>query len=200
MIGFECDEAILQKLRERLRSMIHFRCLRRYSSRQILSCMSNVLGVGVTTSPHKIQLYSVVPALPPRHQQPNRFQFLIRLPEPLNTLLALVVLHVICKAVDVGVVELFARHKVGRAFDNDSNFFRQLVLSIFAGHSVSIPAHTEFLIWKLRHQLLHRRLFLRGKLVPARCPLQLTITGKRCEAQFCASNCGLYLPVLVRKR
>jgi hypothetical protein len=64
---------------------------------------------------------SIVPALPPRRQQPNRFQFLIRLPEERNALLALIVLHVVGKAVDVGVPELLARHKVARTFENDSN-------------------------------------------------------------------------------
>jgi len=50
------------------------------------------------------------PALPRRRQQPNRFQFFIRLLEERNALLALVVLHVVRKAVDVGVPELLARH------------------------------------------------------------------------------------------
>jgi len=39
-------------------------------------------------------------------------------------LLAFVVLHVVRKAVDVGVQELFARHQIWGAFDDDSNFFR----------------------------------------------------------------------------
>ena len=79
---------------------------------------------------------SIVPALPPRRQQPNRFQFLIRLPEPLKALLALVVLHVVRKAVDIGVQELLARHQVWRAFDDDSNFFRQFVFwFLLAAHS-----------------------------------------------------------------
>jgi hypothetical protein len=54
----------------------------------------------------------VVPAVPPLREQPNRFQFFIGLPKPRYALLALVVLHVVCKAVDVGAPELFARHKM----------------------------------------------------------------------------------------
>jgi hypothetical protein len=59
-----------------------------------------------------------------RRQQPNRFQFLIRLPKECNALLALVVLHVVRKAADLGVIELFARHKVGRAFEDGEHFVR----------------------------------------------------------------------------
>jgi hypothetical protein len=77
---------------------------------------------------------SIVPALPPRRQQSNRFQFLIRLPEERNSLLAFVVLHVVCKAVDVGVPKLFAGYQVWRAFDDDSNFFRQFPSLLFARH------------------------------------------------------------------
>jgi hypothetical protein len=77
---------------------------------------------------------SIVPALPPRRQQPNRFQFLIRLPEERNALLALIVLHVVRKAVDVGVPELLARHQIWRAFNDDADFFRQFPLLLFARH------------------------------------------------------------------
>jgi hypothetical protein len=58
---------------------------------------------------------SIIPALPPRRQQPDRFQFLIRLLEESNALLALIVLHVVRKAVDVGMPELLARHQFWRA-------------------------------------------------------------------------------------
>jgi len=56
---------------------------------------------------------SIVPALPPRRQQPNRFQFLVRLFKPRNALLAFVVLHVVGKAKNIGVQELFTRHQIG---------------------------------------------------------------------------------------
>jgi hypothetical protein len=56
---------------------------------------------------------SIVPALPPRRQQPNRFQFLIRLPEERNALLALVVLRVVCETVDVGVPEFLKGIRFG---------------------------------------------------------------------------------------
>ncbi len=90
---------------------------------------------------------SIVPALPPRRQQPNRFQFLIRLPEERNALLALIVLHVVRKAVNVGVQEPSARHQIRRAFGDDADFLWQFpfwfllaahVRSLFAGLYINL--------------------------------------------------------------
>jgi hypothetical protein len=75
--------------------------------------------------PIRDPLPSIVPALPPRRQQPNRFQFLIRLPEERNALLALVVLHVVRKALDVGVPKFLARHQIWLALKDNADFFRQ---------------------------------------------------------------------------
>jgi len=47
---------------------------------------------------------------PPSSQQSDRFQFLIRLYPEINALLAFVALHVVRKAVDVGVPEPLAWH------------------------------------------------------------------------------------------
>jgi hypothetical protein len=91
-----------------------------------LSPMPEVAFPRVSRSDSLVPIFSsVVPALPPRRQQPNRFQFLIRLVEERNALLALPFLQMLREAVDVGVQELFARHQIGRAFENDSDFFRQ---------------------------------------------------------------------------
>jgi len=76
----------------------------------------------------------IVPALPPHRQQSHRFQFLIRLHEEINALLALVLLHVVRKAVDVGVPELLTRHQIGRTFEGGNHFVRQFVVSFLAGH------------------------------------------------------------------
>jgi len=76
----------------------------------------------------------VVPALPPRRQQSHRPQFLIRFHIKINALLALAFFQMFGEAEDVGASEFLAGHKVARTFENDSNFFRQLVASIFVGH------------------------------------------------------------------
>jgi hypothetical protein len=50
-------------------------------------------------------------------------------------LLAPVVLHVVRKAVDVGVPELFARHQVWRAFEDGEHFVGQFVAAVLTGHA-----------------------------------------------------------------
>jgi len=84
-------------------------------------------------------LDSIVPALPPRRQHPHRFQFLIRLPEERNALLALIVLHVVRKAVDVGVPESFAWHQIWRALKDNADFFRQFVFWFLLAAHVRSP-------------------------------------------------------------
>jgi hypothetical protein len=63
--------------------------------------------------------HSIVPTLPPRRQQLHRLQFFVCLSKPRNALLALVILHVVCKSVDIGVSEFLAWLQIGRAFEND---------------------------------------------------------------------------------
>jgi len=84
---------------------------------------------------YRCRQLSVVAALTPCRQQFNRFQFLIGLLKPRNALLALVVLHVVCKAVDVGVVELFARHQIGRTFEEGNHFLWQFVGLFLAAYA-----------------------------------------------------------------
>jgi len=54
---------------------------------------------------------------------------------PRDALLALVVLHVVRKAVDVGVPELFARHQVWKAFEDGEHFVGQFVAAVLTGHA-----------------------------------------------------------------
>ena len=76
----------------------------------------------------------IIPASPPRRQQPNRFQFLVRLREEINALLALPFLQMACKAINVGASELFARFQVWQAFEDGNHFLGQFVSLFLAGH------------------------------------------------------------------
>jgi len=54
--------------------------------------------------------------------------------EEINALLALVFLHVVRKAVDVGVPELLARLQIGRTVEDGNHFVWQFLAWILAGH------------------------------------------------------------------
>jgi hypothetical protein len=68
-------------------------------------------------------------------KQLHRFQFLVRLHEKINALLALSLIQVLCESIDVGVSEFFAWFQVGRAFQDGNHFFWQFVAGVFASHS-----------------------------------------------------------------
>ena len=77
---------------------------------------------------------SIVPALTPRCQQLHRFQFLVRLHEKINALLALSLVQMLRESNDVRMSEFFAWLQVWRAFQNGNNFFWQFVAWVLADH------------------------------------------------------------------
>jgi hypothetical protein len=71
----------------------------------------------------------------PRRQQLNRFQFLVRLPESRNALLAPGVLHVICEAVDVGVPQFFCQAPDRKNIQGRCGFLRGIAAKQLTGMS-----------------------------------------------------------------
>ncbi len=57
-------------------------------------------------------------------QQLHRFQFFFRLPIERQALFTLPFLQMLSHAINVCAVEPFTRHKVSRAFEDDSHFLR----------------------------------------------------------------------------
>jgi hypothetical protein len=65
-------------------------------------------------------------------KQLHRFQFLVRLHEESNALLALSLIQMLRESVDVSVPEFFTRFQVWGAFEDGNHFVRQFVASILA--------------------------------------------------------------------
>jgi hypothetical protein len=69
-------------------------------------------------------------------KQLHRFQFLIRLHEEINALLALSFIQVLRESVDVGMTKFFTRFQVWGAFEDGNHFVGQFVAWILEAHVI----------------------------------------------------------------